>query len=107
MQAVAPGVKSLFELVARTPSCLPTAISNPRWRAWRARFSPTPPGVSVSERIFVERSIFELRRLKAKTESLKIGWPDEPDVAMGLISREHREKVLSYSGWRWKKAPPW
>jgi aminomuconate-semialdehyde/2-hydroxymuconate-6-semialdehyde dehydrogenase len=35
--------------------------------------------------------------LKARTEALKVSWPDDEGVFMGsLISREHREKVLSY-----------
>lgn len=35
--------------------------------------------------------------MKSRAESLKIGWPDVPEVFMGsLISRAHRDKVLSY-----------
>ena len=38
-----------------------------------------------------------LAEVSGVTEALKIGWPDDPGVFMGsLISREHREKVLSY-----------
>jgi aminomuconate-semialdehyde/2-hydroxymuconate-6-semialdehyde dehydrogenase len=47
----------------------------------------------------VERSIFDrfVAALKTRTEALKIGYPHEPGVDMGsLISRGHREKVLSY-----------
>ena len=52
-----------------------------------------------SERVFVERPIFErfVAALKQKTEALRIGYPDEPGVHMGsLISQGHRQKVLSY-----------
>lgn len=52
-----------------------------------------------SERVFVERPIFDrfVAALKQKAESLVIGYPDEPGVGMGsLISQAHRQKVLSY-----------
>jgi aminomuconate-semialdehyde/2-hydroxymuconate-6-semialdehyde dehydrogenase len=65
----------------------------------RATFTNTGQVCLCSERVFVERPIFDqfVAAMKAKTEALKIGWPDDPDVFMGsLISREHREKVLSY-----------
>ncbi len=102
MQAVAPGVKEVsFELGGKNAAIVfadcdfePTVEGMAR-----ALFTNTGQVCLCPERVFVERSIFErfVAALKAKTESLKIGWPDEPDVAMGsLISREHREKVLSY-----------
>ncbi len=65
----------------------------------RSSFTNTGQVCLCSERVYVERPIFDrfVAALKAKTEALKIGWPDEPGVDMGsLISREHREKVLSY-----------
>ena len=52
-----------------------------------------------SERVYVERPIFDrfVAAMKHKTEALRIGFPDEPGVNMGsLISRGHREKVVSY-----------
>ncbi len=52
-----------------------------------------------AERVYVERPIFSqfVQALKNKAESLKLGWPTDPDTTMGpLISREHRDKVLSY-----------
>ncbi|OUM02246.1 2-hydroxymuconic semialdehyde dehydrogenase [Variovorax sp. JS1663] len=52
-----------------------------------------------SERVFVERPIFDrfVAALKQKAEALVIGYPDEPGVGMGsLISHGHRKKVLSY-----------
>jgi aminomuconate-semialdehyde/2-hydroxymuconate-6-semialdehyde dehydrogenase len=47
----------------------------------------------------VERPIFDrfVAALKAKVESWKIGRPEDADTVLGpLISRGHREKVLSY-----------
>lgn len=52
-----------------------------------------------SERVYVERSIFDrfVAALAAKAKALTIGRPYDPGVDMGpLISRDHREKVLSY-----------
>ena len=52
-----------------------------------------------TERLYVERSIFEefVARLKAGAESLVIGPPDDPASNFGpLVSLKHREKVLSY-----------
>jgi len=50
-------------------------------------------------RVFVDASIEEefLKRLKARTQKLKLGDPLEPDTQVGpLISKEHMEVVLSY-----------
>lgn len=52
-----------------------------------------------TERIYVERPIFEAftARLKAGAEALQPGGPDDPGTTLGpLISKEHRDKVLSY-----------
>jgi aminomuconate-semialdehyde/2-hydroxymuconate-6-semialdehyde dehydrogenase len=52
-----------------------------------------------TERVYVERSLFErfLTALKHGAESLRLGWPEDPETSMGpLISHTHREKVLSY-----------
>lgn len=52
-----------------------------------------------SERVYVERPIFEkfVAALKVKAESLKAGWPSEADTTLGpLISAQHRDKVLKY-----------
>jgi aminomuconate-semialdehyde/2-hydroxymuconate-6-semialdehyde dehydrogenase len=52
-----------------------------------------------TERVYVERPIFDrfVAALAAKAKSLKVGEPYATDTMMGpLISREHREKVLSY-----------
>ncbi|MDM0033771.1 2-hydroxymuconic semialdehyde dehydrogenase [Variovorax sp. J22P271] len=65
----------------------------------RSSFANAGQVCLCSERVYVERPIFErfVAAMKARTEALKIGWPGEPGVDMGsLISRKHREKVLAY-----------
>jgi aminomuconate-semialdehyde/2-hydroxymuconate-6-semialdehyde dehydrogenase len=52
-----------------------------------------------AERVYVERPVFDrfVERLKKKAEGYHAGWPTDKDTNLGpLISREHREKVLSY-----------
>lgn len=52
-----------------------------------------------TERVYVERPIFDqfLARMKEETAKLKIGRPEDNDVNFGpLVSHEHRDKVLSY-----------
>jgi aminomuconate-semialdehyde/2-hydroxymuconate-6-semialdehyde dehydrogenase len=52
-----------------------------------------------TERVYVERPLYErfLQQLKSKAEGLKPGRPEEKETGIGpLISRGHREKVLSY-----------
>lgn len=52
-----------------------------------------------TERVYVHRSRFDefVSRLKEGVENLKMGWYDDPTVNFGpLISKEHRDKVLSY-----------
>lgn len=52
-----------------------------------------------TERVYVERSIFDefVARLKTEAEKLRIGPPDDDKANFGpLVSLKHREKVLSY-----------
>jgi len=52
-----------------------------------------------TERVYVERSIFDefVARLKTEAEKLRIGPPDDEKANFGpLVSLKHREKVLSY-----------
>ena len=52
-----------------------------------------------AERVYVERTIFDrfVSALKQKAELLRAGWPNEEGTTLGpLISKQHREKVLSY-----------
>jgi aminomuconate-semialdehyde/2-hydroxymuconate-6-semialdehyde dehydrogenase len=52
-----------------------------------------------TERLYVERSIFDefCSRLAQRASELTYGWPaDEATMNMPLISKQHRDKVLSY-----------
>lgn len=52
-----------------------------------------------TERLYVERPIFDefVARMKAETEQLKLGDPYDEATSLGpLISKEHQEKVASY-----------
>jgi aminomuconate-semialdehyde/2-hydroxymuconate-6-semialdehyde dehydrogenase len=52
-----------------------------------------------AERVYVERKIFDafVEALKHKAEGLHLGWPSDDKTDLGpLISKQHREKVLSY-----------
>ncbi|WP_350281570.1 2-hydroxymuconic semialdehyde dehydrogenase [Kribbella sp. HUAS MG21] len=52
-----------------------------------------------TERLYVERPVFEefTARLAARAGELSYGWPaDENTMNMPLISKQHRDKVLSY-----------
>lgn len=65
----------------------------------RSSFTNSGQVCLCSERVYVERPIFDrfVTELKRRTESLQIGYPNEPGVNMGsLISHSHREKVLAY-----------
>ncbi len=67
----------------------------------RAAFANCGQVCLGTERVYVERSIFAafIDALKRKAENLKPGRPEDPQTGLGpLISREHREKVLSYYG---------
>jgi aminomuconate-semialdehyde/2-hydroxymuconate-6-semialdehyde dehydrogenase len=52
-----------------------------------------------TERVYVERPIFEafVARMKQETEALRLGRPEDPTTNLGpLVSESHRQKVLSY-----------
>ncbi len=64
-----------------------------------ATFLNTGQVCLCSERLYVERSIFDrfVAALAKKAEALNAGWPLQQDTTMGpLISAQHRDKVLSY-----------
>ncbi|MBU6256819.1 MAG: 2-hydroxymuconic semialdehyde dehydrogenase [Burkholderiales bacterium] len=102
MKAVADGVKEIsFELGGKNAAVVfadadfDAAVEG----VVRSSFSNSGQVCLCSERVYVERPIFDrfVAALKARTEALKIGWPDDEGVFMGsLISHEHRDKVLSY-----------
>jgi aminomuconate-semialdehyde/2-hydroxymuconate-6-semialdehyde dehydrogenase len=67
----------------------------------RAAFANCGQVCLGTERVYVERSLFErfVEALKRKAQALKPGRPEEAQTGIGpLISREHREKVLAYYG---------
>ena len=64
----------------------------------RSAFSNCGQVCLCSERVYVERSIFDkfVGALKEKAQDIRIGKPGDGADMGPLISREHREKVLSY-----------
>lgn len=65
----------------------------------RSSFSNCGQVCLCSERVYVERPIFDrfVAALADKARALVAGLPHHPDTTMGpLISRKHRDKVLSY-----------
>ena len=102
MKAVADGVKEVsFELGGKNAAIVfadcdfEAAVQG----VLRSSFANTGQVCLCSERVYVERPLFErfVQALKAGAEQLRIGYPDEPGVDMGsLISHKHRAKVLSY-----------
>jgi aminomuconate-semialdehyde/2-hydroxymuconate-6-semialdehyde dehydrogenase len=65
----------------------------------RSTFFNTGQVCLCTERVYVERPIFErfVSALAARARALRAGDPWNPQTQLGpLISREHREKVLSY-----------
>jgi len=64
-----------------------------------AAFLNTGQVCLCAERVYVERPIFDrfVKALKRRAESLRLGSPLENSTQLGpLISKQHREKVLSY-----------
>lgn len=102
MQRAAVGVRDVsFELGGKNPAVifadcdLEATIEG----IGRACFANTGQVCLGTERVYVERPIFDefLAALKAKAESLTLGDPHDAATTLGpLISLEHRQKVLSY-----------
>ena len=102
MQRAAVGVRDVsFELGGKNPAVifadcdLEATIEG----IGRACFANTGQVCLGTERVYVERPIFDefLAGLKAKAESLTLGDPHDTATTLGpLISLEHRRKVLSY-----------
>ena len=102
MQRAAVGVRDVsFELGGKNPAVifadcdLEATIEG----IGRACFANTGQVCLGTERVYVERPIFDefLAVLKAKAESLTLGDPHDAATTLGpLISLEHRQKVLSY-----------
>lgn len=64
----------------------------------RSAFSNCGQVCLCSERVYVERPIFDkfVAALKEKAEAIKLGRPEDGADMGPLISKAHREKVLSY-----------
>lgn len=102
MKTVADGVKPVsFELGGKNPALIfadadfDAAVAG----TVRSTFSNCGQVCLCSERVYVERSIFDrfVEALKERTEKLKMGDPRQQAITMGpLISKGHRDKVLSY-----------
>lgn len=102
MKTVADGVKEIsFELGGKNAAVVfadadfDAAVEG----VVKSSFTNAGQVCLCSERVYVERPIFDrfVAALKERTEQLRVGAPDDPATTMGpLISRGHREKVLSY-----------
>jgi aminomuconate-semialdehyde/2-hydroxymuconate-6-semialdehyde dehydrogenase len=102
MQAVAPRVRPLsFELGGKNPALvfadadLDAAVEG----LTRSVFANTGQVCLCTERVYVERAVFDevAGRLTDAARALRLGRPQDASTTTGpLISRSHREKVLSY-----------
>lgn len=102
MKAVADGVKEIsFELGGKNAAVVfadadfDAAVDG----VVRSSFTNAGQVCLCSERVYVERPIYErfVAALAERAAALRIDAPDAPGVQMGpLVSRKHREKVLSY-----------
>ena len=102
MRAAADNVKSLsFELGGKNAAIifadadLDEAIDG----TVRSVFSNCGQVCLCSERVYVHESLFDefVSRLKDRAEALQLGWPQDEKTEIGpLVSRAHRDKVLTY-----------
>ncbi|MBV1910712.1 MAG: 2-hydroxymuconic semialdehyde dehydrogenase [Kangiellaceae bacterium] len=102
MRAASENVKPLsFELGGKNPGIVfeDANFDDAVEGIGRAIFANTGQVCLATERVYVERSIFDnfVHALKEKAESLELGWPDEERTNFGpLVSKAHQQKVLSY-----------
>jgi aminomuconate-semialdehyde/2-hydroxymuconate-6-semialdehyde dehydrogenase len=102
MKSAAPHVKPLsFELGGKNPSIVfaDADFEQALEGTTRSVFMNTGQVCLCSERVYVERKIFDkfVDGLKKKAEGQKLGRPEDNATTMGpLISRQHRDKVMSY-----------
>jgi len=101
MKSAAPTVKALsFELGGKNAALVFADADFEAALAGTVRsiFSNCGQVCLCSERVYVERPIFErfLEALAARARKLKVGGPFEGADLGPLISRAHRDKVLSY-----------
>lgn len=102
MQAAARGVRDVsFELGGKNSAvvCADTDLDKAVEGIFRSGFLNTGQVCLGTERVFVERPIFEAFRdkLVERVQQVRYGRPTDHETTYGpLISREHRDKVLSY-----------
>ncbi|WP_432847670.1 2-hydroxymuconic semialdehyde dehydrogenase [Amycolatopsis sp. CA-161197] len=102
MQAVAPRVLPVsFELGGKNAAVVfdDADLGKTVDGLARSTFTNTGQICLCTERIYVQRGIFDevAAGLAERAEALRFGRPDDPGTTTGpLISRQHREKVLSY-----------
>ena len=102
MKSAAPHVKPLsFELGGKNPAIIfaDADFDQALEGTTRSVFMNTGQVCLCSERVYVERKIFDkfVDGLKKKAEGQKLGRPEDNTTTMGpLISRQHRDKVVSY-----------
>ncbi len=102
MSAASANVKHLsFELGGKNPAIIfaDSDFDEAVAGTVRSVFSNCGQVCLCSERVYVERPIFErfVAAMKEEAEKMKLGDPNDTGTAMGpLISRGHRDKVLYY-----------
>lgn len=102
MKAAAVGVRAVsFELGGKNPGVVFADCDFERavHESARAVFMNAGQVCLGTERIYVERPVFErfVEALRAKAEALVPGRPESEKTTIGpLISRAHRDKVLSF-----------
>jgi aminomuconate-semialdehyde/2-hydroxymuconate-6-semialdehyde dehydrogenase len=102
MKTVADGVKDVsFELGGKNAAIVfedadfEAAVEG----VVKSTFTNSGQVCLCSERVLVQRPIFErfVAALKARTEALVLGRPDDPATDIGpMISKKHQAKVVSY-----------
>ncbi|MBA1198963.1 2-hydroxymuconic semialdehyde dehydrogenase [Pseudomonas plecoglossicida] len=102
MRAAAEGVKPVsFELGGKNAAIIFADCDFEKMidGMMRALFLNSGQVCLCSERVYVERPIFErfCTAIAERIKVMKIDWPHDPATQMGpLISAKHRDKVLSY-----------
>ncbi|HGM5580437.1 TPA: 2-hydroxymuconic semialdehyde dehydrogenase [Pseudomonas putida] len=102
MRAAAEGVKPVsFELGGKNAAIIFADCDFDKMidGMMRALFLNSGQVCLCSERVYVERPIFErfCTAIAERIKTLKVDWPHDPATQMGpLISAKHRDKVLSY-----------
>lgn len=100
--AAASGLKKVsLELGGKSPLIIfeDADMNNAVSAAMLANFYTQGEVCSNGTRVFVHRQVFDsfLRKLKDRTEKIRLGDPADPDTQMGaLISKAHLEKVIRF-----------